>query len=325
MVRPRFLPALLPLMLTGCGAAPTAPAAEPIHVTAVAVQPPVELQIAAPAEDPSADSDEPDDDGEPQVAILGALSGAGLVPPATDNTCPSAQRFKPGTGCEPIPAPPGTHICSTALTTAAFQECQAQCAAGNPGSCTNIGFLYEKGVGSPKDDQRAASFYRKACDGGDPQGCKNYGWMLQHGQGVAQDDVEARRYYERGCREGNASSCVDFGFFAQNGMGGPKDVPASASYYRKACDGDFALGCANLGRAYANGWGVALDYDHAYRHLERACNLGELEACSDWGNLLVLGRGGRNDRVRGVELLRKGCAGGNQWGCDRLLEYGEVP
>jgi TPR repeat protein len=46
------------------------------------------------------------------------------------------------------------------------------CNADDTEGCFNLGLLYEKGLGVPKDAARAAGFFRKACAGGDAEGCQ---------------------------------------------------------------------------------------------------------------------------------------------------------
>ena len=65
-----------------------------------------------------------------------------------------------------------------------------------------------------------------------------------------------------------------------------RGIGPESELYRRACDGDIVEGCSSLGWATVRGAGVA------------------------------------PDRERGIALLRKGCAGGNTWGCDRLQSLG---
>lgn len=43
---------------------------------------------------------------------------------------------------------------------------QKSCDDGNARACSDLGLLYTKGEGVPKDAARAAQLYQKACDAG---------------------------------------------------------------------------------------------------------------------------------------------------------------
>jgi hypothetical protein len=58
---------------------------------------------------------------------------------------------------------------------------------------------------------------------------------------------------------------------------------------------------------------------------DRACQGGNAQGCSNLGNLLVQGLGVTQDTARGIELLRKGCKMGNEWGCNELRRQGQEP
>jgi TPR repeat protein len=49
---------------------------------------------------------------------------------------------------------------------------EAACDAGVAVACSNLGVMYEIGLGVPKDEAHAASLFRKACDGGVSVACR---------------------------------------------------------------------------------------------------------------------------------------------------------
>ncbi|MCA9572163.1 MAG: sel1 repeat family protein, partial [Myxococcales bacterium] len=53
-----------------------------------------------------------------------------------------------------------------------------ECDKGSAGSCTNLGYMVERGHGGAVDVPKAATLYGKGCDGGDQVGCVNFGLML---------------------------------------------------------------------------------------------------------------------------------------------------
>ena len=75
-----------------------------------------------------------------------------------------------------------------------------------------------------------------------------------------------------------------------------------------------------------NGYGVAKDYARAAALYPDACgNMGKGGsgmplACSHLGNLYLNGLGVDKDINKAKEFLKRGCSGGDKWGCSRLKE-----
>jgi len=55
----------------------------------------------------------------------------------------------------------------------------------------NVGSMYGKGQGAPKNDQQAAFWYRKAAEQGFTEAQLNLGFVQATGQGVVKDDQQA--------------------------------------------------------------------------------------------------------------------------------------
>jgi TPR repeat protein len=67
--------------------------------------------------------------------------------------------------------------------------------------------MYGTGKGVPTDHGRAISLYRKACDGNDATGCTNLGAMYEDGLGITADLKQAHHYYAVGCNLGSSRGC----------------------------------------------------------------------------------------------------------------------
>jgi len=52
------------------------------------------------------------------------------------------------------------------LSAGKFEDNIKACDGGNMESCSNLGFMYEKGRGMNRNYTEAVKLYRKACDGG---------------------------------------------------------------------------------------------------------------------------------------------------------------
>ena len=89
----------------------------------------------------------------------------------------------------------------------ALESFQRACAGGCADGCSNLGALYEKGVGVRADLSEALALYQGACDGGAALGCSNLGALYAHGKGVARDTSEAQRLFQQACEGGSAMGC----------------------------------------------------------------------------------------------------------------------
>jgi hypothetical protein len=67
-------------------------------------------------------------------------------------------------------------------------------AAGNPSAEHNLGFMYEKGYGVPRNPTVAANWYRKSANQGNPAGQLALGRLYYLGAGVQRDLVEAYKW-----------------------------------------------------------------------------------------------------------------------------------
>ena len=201
------------------------------------------------------------------------------------------------------------------------------CDSGDMLGCNNLGVMSETGRGEAKDEARALALYQQACDGDSAPGCRNLGGMFEGGRGVAKDEVRAVALYTKACGASDMRACVSLGWMNEMGRGGlAKDDRPAAELYRRGCTGGDAIGCNNFGVMNEMGrGGLAKDERRAASLYESACEGGSNNACSSFGWFLFQGRVVKQDKPRGVTLLRTGCAGGNTWGCDRLRETGNKP
>jgi hypothetical protein len=76
---------------------------------------------------------------------------------------------------------------------------------GDPEAQTNVGEIYERGMGVPPDYAAAAEWYQKAADKGYSRALFNLGTMYEQGLGVEQDQLKALNLYRQawGIKEDN--------------------------------------------------------------------------------------------------------------------------
>jgi TPR repeat protein len=84
---------------------------------------------------------------------------------------------------------------------------ESSCDARSGWACSNLGQLYETGVGVPKEPRRAADYYERACDLGFAGGCGNLGVLVGRGEGRARDPERARSLLRDACGKGDPNAC----------------------------------------------------------------------------------------------------------------------
>jgi TPR repeat protein len=129
-----------------------------------------------------------------------------------------------------------------------------------------------------KDYAEAMRWYREAADQGNAQAQSNIGVLYENGLGVAQDDVEAGRWYGKAADQGNASSQNNVGRLFEKGHDYAKAYVEAMGWYRKAADRGNALAQNHIGLLYQNGWGVAQDSAEAQVWMQKAAAAGDADA-----------------------------------------------
>jgi TPR repeat protein len=112
-----------------------------------------------------------------------------------------------------------------------FQHLSAE---GNPQATSDIGFMYEHGLGRPVDYAKARQWYAKAGELDESMGLSNLGEMYERGLGTRIDYAEAMRLYRRGAAAGDAGAAYQLGRLYQHGLGSPADPVAAMCWYQVA-------------------------------------------------------------------------------------------
>jgi TPR repeat protein len=96
--------------------------------------------------------------------------------------------------------------CYEAVDAKNWQDAQIFCSAaaekGDAGSATNLGYLYENGLGVKTNQTEAVAWYKKAAIRGDAVGQFNLGLSYQYGTGVKTDLGEAIRWLQTAADQG---------------------------------------------------------------------------------------------------------------------------
>jgi uncharacterized protein len=232
----------------------------------------------------------------------------------TASLCAGELVFAGGKCTSPVAAVP--HLCKPDDVT----DCRAQCDAGDPGSCSRMGFYHQTGQnGVKRDPAQAAALYQTACDGGWAIGCSSLGALKVMGEGVPQDPVGGAALVEQACDMGMAEMCSFLGSMLYMGNMVPKDVGQGANLLQRGCYGGAPSGCFLLGEVHRKGLAGRTANGATARDLYgKGCEGGDVMSCYALGIAWEDGVGGAKDPVRGRALIQWSCDAGFKPACEGL-------
>jgi len=98
----------------------------------------------------------------------------------------------------------------------------------------------------------------------DPEVNFDVGWMYERGCGTEKDEKKALEYYRKAEAKGYVAAVRNIGLMYEEGMAGlEKNLETAASYYRRAADGNDLLSHQFLANMYEFGKGVPRDLEKA--------------------------------------------------------------
>lgn len=100
----------------------------------------------------------------------------------------------------------------------------------------SIGVCYYDGNGVPKDQRKAAGWFKKAAEQGLSKAQYNLGVCYYKGEGVPKDKSEAVTWFRKTAEQGLAEAQYILGFCYDNGEGIAKNQSESIKWYEKAAD-----------------------------------------------------------------------------------------
>jgi TPR repeat protein len=84
---------------------------------------------------------------------------------------------------------------------------ETSCASREALACSDLGHIYGRGEGVPKDYEKAGIFWTKACNSGLGEACGNVAVLYAHGWGVQKNAAQASVLFARACDLGHTSDC----------------------------------------------------------------------------------------------------------------------
>ncbi len=109
--------------------------------------------------------------------------------------------------------------------------------AGHVRAQINLGILYMRGLGVPRDLVNARAWLEKAAASGDPQALYTLGRALSEGtEQIPPDPVRAADLFRRAADKGNALAGLRYGLMLSEGVGIKRDVATAQRYLMQARD-----------------------------------------------------------------------------------------
>jgi TPR repeat protein len=105
---------------------------------------------------------------------------------------------------------------------------------GDPAAQRNLGHMYRKGLGVPKDLAKAAEWYERAAESGFARAQANLASLYLRGDGVSQDYYEAAKWFDRAARQGHAIAQFNLGLMYERGLGVPRSKEKAFGWYYQA-------------------------------------------------------------------------------------------
>ncbi|WP_299846569.1 tetratricopeptide repeat protein [uncultured Roseovarius sp.] len=190
--------------------------------------------------------------------------------------------------------------------------------------CLELAIYYNDTASKVADRVLALENFKKSCALADGEGCFNAGLLTGHEAAPEDADFDAAlMLHERGCELGNTDSCMRVAFLYSSSLISDPDIVTSFEFQKKACELGEMDGCGNVGYHYEYGQGVEKNgklADEAYRY---ACENGSGGGCNGLGNIYAKGMAGTQDDFRAVELFEKACEMGDAMGCANVAYFGE--
>jgi len=156
-------------------------------------------------------------------------------------------------------ADPGSVAFDNGDFTGAMDAWKPKAEGGDPEAMTNIGVLYNLGLGVKRDDQEAAAWYGKAAQLGFALAQFDLANLYYDGQGVDRDRKQAARWYTAAAKGGHPKAQLYLAQMYENGEGVDEDQAAALTWYQKAADQGLPEAQYTLGKKLVYGDGVGAD------------------------------------------------------------------
>ena len=193
---------------------------------------------------------------------------------------------------------------------------------GCTGCMHNLGTLYYKGEGCQKDYNKAFELFKKASDLGYTTA---HGWLADccfYGYGTQKDYQKALQLYLKA--ESNGHNEAQIGWIYRDGLGTSVDINKAIEHFQKGVDFGNTNSMISLGILYYEGKGIQQDYYKAFELFKKASDLENKTAYAWLAECYYYGNGAKKDYQKALQLYLKGnLYGYTQSQIGRIYESGQ--
>ena len=256
-----------------------------------------------------------------------ALVALALAHPA------SAQPKPPARGAPPIQYMPQTELPAPApggqkpdLAFGAYQRgyfltalqyATDDAEKGNAPAMTLLGELYANGLGVPRDDTKAADWYKLAAARGDRNAMFALAMFALNGRAGPRDREQSAKWLAAAAKLGHPEAAYDLALLYVEGQLFPQDFKRAAELLRQAADAGSPQAQYALGTFYKDGRGVPKDMAQAVK-LWAAATLGDdTDAEVEYAIALYNGDGVARDEDAAALIFHKAAQHGSAIAQDR--------
>ena len=161
---------------------------------------------------------------------------------------------------------------------------------GDGNGLYNLGMCHARGLGTPRNDERAFDCFRNAAEKGHPEAINNIGWFFREGRIVKKDHELSTKWFKKSADYRNAYGEYNYGLALHRGEGTRRNDRLAAEYFKRAASGGCIEAVNSLGLAFLRGEGVEKNTVEAIKAFERAASAGfppameNLAACYEKGD-----------------------------------------
>ncbi len=198
-----------------------------------------------------------------------------------------------------------------------------KCKDVNPYAKICLGYLYQNGLGTEADADKAQELYSEAAK----EKATNYlelistsykaeaghemAYAYYVGAGVLEDKDKAFEWFEDAEKDGNPFVYNWLGSMYMEGEGTDKDMGKAFEYFEKSAKLGNVSAMSTLGMIYYNGSNGEPDYDKAMEWFEKAYELESPSAAYMLGLFYFIGQGVEQDYTKALEYFTEASDGGD--------------
>ena len=161
--------------------------------------------------------------------------------------------------------------------------------AGSIEGSHRLALVYAQGLaGTPRNEARAVELFEKAASAGHVRAEINLGILYMRGLGVPRDLINARAWLEKAAASGDPQALYTLGrALSESTEQVPPDPVRAADLFRRAADKGHALAGLRYGLMLSDGIGIKRDIAAAQRYLVQARDSGIPEAALAMGDMIA--------------------------------------